>query len=34
PKTRDEVRAIYAKERFTLSPEDVDAIVELVLTHF
>jgi DNA-directed RNA polymerase subunit F len=34
PKTRDEVRAIYAKERFTLSPEEVDNIVELVMTHF
>ena len=34
PKTRDEVRAIYAKERFTLSPEEVDHIVELVMTHF
>jgi DNA-directed RNA polymerase subunit F len=34
PKTRDEVRAIYAKERFTLLPEEVDAIVELVMTHF
>ena len=34
PKTRDEVRAIYAKERFTLSPEEVDTIVELVMTHF
>jgi len=34
PKTRDEVRAIYAKERFTLMPEEVDNIVELVMTHF
>jgi len=34
PKTRDEVRAIYAKERFTLMPEEVDTIVELVMTHF
>jgi DNA-directed RNA polymerase subunit F len=34
PKTRDEVRAIYAKERFTLSPEEIDNIVELVMTHF
>ncbi|MFA4826560.1 MAG: RNA polymerase Rpb4 family protein [Methanoregula sp.] len=34
PKTRDEVRAIYAKERFTLSPEEVDTIIELVMTHF
>jgi DNA-directed RNA polymerase subunit F len=34
PKTRDEVRAIFAKERFTLSPEELDKIIETVLTHF
>jgi DNA-directed RNA polymerase subunit F len=34
PKTRDEVRAIFAKERFTLSPEEIDKIIELVMTHF
>jgi DNA-directed RNA polymerase subunit F len=34
PKTRDEVRAIFAKERFTLSTEEIDAIIELVATHF
>ena len=34
PKTRDEVRAIFAKERFTLSPEEIDSIIELVITHF
>jgi len=34
PKTRDEVRAIFAKERFTLSPEELDKIIELVMTHF
>jgi len=34
PRTRDELRAIYAKERFTLSPEELDAILELVTTHF
>jgi len=34
PKTRDEVRAIFAKERFTLSPEELDTIIELVMTHF
>ncbi|MGB3945070.1 MAG: RNA polymerase Rpb4 family protein [Methanothrix sp.] len=31
PKTRDEIRALYAKERFTLSEEDLDAILEIVL---
>ena len=34
PKTRDEVRAIFAKERFTLSPEEIDKIIQLVTTHF
>ena len=31
PKTKDEIRAIYAKERFTLSDEDLDAILDVVL---
>ena len=34
PKSRDEVRAIFAKERYTLSPEELDQIIELVMTHF
>ncbi|MFA5416583.1 MAG: RNA polymerase Rpb4 family protein, partial [Methanoregula sp.] len=34
PKSRDEVRAIFAKERFTLSPEELDSITELVKAHF
>jgi len=34
PKSRDEVRAIYAKERYTLTPEEIDSIIELVVTHF
>jgi len=34
PKTRDEVRAIFAKERYTLTPEELDKIIELVMTHF
>jgi DNA-directed RNA polymerase subunit F len=34
PKTRDEVRAIYAKERYTLSPDELDKIIELVMAHF
>jgi DNA-directed RNA polymerase subunit F len=34
PRTRDEVRAIFAKERFTLSPEELDSIIELVMAHF
>jgi DNA-directed RNA polymerase subunit F len=34
PKTRDEVRAIFAKERYTLSPEELDTIIEQVMAHF
>jgi DNA-directed RNA polymerase subunit F len=34
PKTRDEVRAIFAKERYTLSPEELDKIIEQVTAHF
>ncbi|MBO4521659.1 MAG: RNA polymerase Rpb4 family protein [Methanomicrobium sp.] len=34
PKSRDELRAIYAKERFTLSGEELDEILDLVKTHF
>ncbi len=30
PRTRDELRAIYAKERFTLSGEELDEILDLV----
>ena len=29
PKTKDELRAIYAKERFNLSEEELDAILEI-----
>jgi DNA-directed RNA polymerase subunit F len=30
PANRDELRAIYAKERFTLSEEELDGILEIV----
>jgi DNA-directed RNA polymerase subunit F len=30
PKTKDELRAIYAKERFSLSEAELDAILEIV----
>ncbi|KUG20809.1 MAG: RNA polymerase Rpb4 family protein [Methanomicrobiaceae archaeon] len=33
PRTRDELRAIYAKERFTLTTEELDEILELVAAH-
>ena len=29
PKTRDELRAIYAKERYNLSEEELDAILDI-----
>ncbi|MDV2480535.1 RNA polymerase Rpb4 family protein [Methanoculleus sp. Wushi-C6] len=34
PRTRDELRAIYAKERFNLTTEELDEILDLVMTHF
>lgn len=34
PRTRDELRAVYAKEKFTMGGEDLDHIIELVKTHF
>ncbi|MFA7562395.1 MAG: RNA polymerase Rpb4 family protein [Methanoculleus sp.] len=34
PRTRDELRAIYAKERFNLTAEELDEILDLVMTHF
>ncbi len=34
PRTRDELRAIYAKERFSLTGEELDEILNLVLTHY
>ncbi|MDD1666556.1 MAG: RNA polymerase Rpb4 family protein [Methanomicrobiales archaeon] len=33
PRTRDELRAIYAKERFTLTGEELDQILSLVSKH-
>ena len=31
PQTRDELRALYAKERYTLTDEELDGILNLVL---
>jgi DNA-directed RNA polymerase subunit F len=33
PRTRDELRSIYAKERFTLTGEELDQILSLVSEH-
>jgi len=30
PKSRDELRAIYAKERFNILPEDLDQILDIL----
>jgi DNA-directed RNA polymerase subunit F len=30
PKTRDELRAVYAKERFTLAEEELDKILDIL----
>ncbi|NYT05078.1 MAG: RNA polymerase Rpb4 family protein [Methanomicrobiales archaeon] len=34
PLSRDELRAIYAKERFTLTTAELDEILDLVKAHF
>ncbi len=34
PKTRDELRAVYAKEKYTLTTDELDAILNLVKDHF
>ncbi|OPX71605.1 MAG: RNA polymerase Rpb4 [Methanoregulaceae archaeon PtaB.Bin108] len=33
PRTRDELRAIYAKEKYTLQADELDTIIEVVKTH-
>ena len=33
PRTRDELRAVYAKERFTLTGEELEQILSLVTEH-
>jgi DNA-directed RNA polymerase subunit F len=33
PRTRDELRAVYAKERFTLTGEELDQTLALVAEH-
>ncbi len=34
PRTRDELRAIYAKEKYSLYTEELETIINLVKTHF
>ena len=33
PRSRDELRAVYAKEKFALSGEELDGIIDLVKAH-
>lgn len=33
PRSRDELRAVYAKEKFSLTGEELDGILELVASH-
>jgi DNA-directed RNA polymerase subunit F len=33
PKSRDELRAIYAKEKYSLTTDELDAILDLVKAH-
>jgi len=33
PRSRDELRAVYAKEKFSLTGEELDEILELVASH-
>lgn len=34
PRTRDEVRAVFGRDKFSHTPEELDAIIDLVITHF
>ena len=34
PRTRDEVRAVFGKDKFAHTAEEIDQILDLVITHF
>ena len=34
PRTRDEVRAVFGKDKFAHTTEELDQIIDLVITHF
>jgi DNA-directed RNA polymerase subunit F len=34
PRTRDEVRAVFGKDKFAHTSEEIDQILDLVMTHF
>jgi DNA-directed RNA polymerase subunit F len=34
PRTRDEVRAVFGRDKFAHTTEELDQIIDLVITHF
>jgi len=34
PRTRDEVRAVFGRDKYSHTPEELDAIIDLVISHF
>ena len=34
PRTRDEVRAAFGRDKFSHTPEELDEIIDLVISHF
>lgn len=34
PRTRDEVRAVFGRDKFSHTPEELDEIIDLVISHF
>ena len=34
PRTRDEVRAVFGKDKYSHTPEELDVIIDLVISHF
>ncbi|MDD1729046.1 MAG: RNA polymerase Rpb4 family protein, partial [Methanospirillum sp.] len=34
PRTRDEVRAVFGRDKFAHTTEELDQILDLVMTHF
>ena len=34
PRTRDEVRAVFGRDKFAHTPEELDEIIDLVISHF
>ncbi len=34
PRTKDEVRAIFTKDKYAHTAEEIEAIIELIITHY